>query len=112
MGTLEYPRYVDPQFEGRSMIERLLSRQPAFRKGADIGGLSNHVWFLDFNWRELLTKQMKPPFIPPDSTRIQNTPLPSSVTLDEFLDAYETGIDWNRRPNTEEIPGEDWDANF
>lgn len=55
---------------------------------------------------------MKPPFIPPDSTRIQNTPLPRSVTLDEFLDAYETGIDWNRRPNTEEIPGEDWDANF
>ena len=111
MGKLSYPSHVDPEFQGRSIIQRLLSRQPAFRKGADIGGLSNHVWFLGFNWRDLLTKQTKPPFIPPNSA-LQVESLPSEVTLDTFLDAYETTIDRSRRPNTEETPSEDWDANF
>jgi cGMP-dependent protein kinase len=55
-GEMTYPSFVKKDFAAKPFIERLLSRQPAFRKGNDIGGLKNHHWFINFNWHDLLLK--------------------------------------------------------
>lgn len=66
---LSYPKFADPHFAAKALIEQLLSTNPAMRTGGDVDRLKAHRWFNGFEWviatqDKLLSKELRPPFIP------------------------------------------------
>jgi cGMP-dependent protein kinase len=66
---LIYPNFIDPRIPAKSMIEQLLSKNPALRTGGTIENLLKHPWFQGLDWvnyiqDRLLTKQISSPYKP------------------------------------------------
>ena len=52
--------------QGKDLISKLLTKDPAKRLGANDGfyDIKYHEWFKDINFSEIARQQMKAPFIP------------------------------------------------
>ena len=66
---LVFPSIVPAKFPARPLIEQLLHENPAMRSGGSIDNLKANQWFKDMDWVPftqdvLISKQLKPPFIP------------------------------------------------
>ncbi|OMJ87851.1 hypothetical protein SteCoe_10333 [Stentor coeruleus] len=61
---LVYPGFVDPRLPAKPFIEQLLSKNPALRTGGSIDNLKGHPWLTSINWDTLLSKGIRPPFVP------------------------------------------------
>jgi hypothetical protein len=54
--------------EASDFINKCIKRKTEQRLGLNgAGELKNHIWFRDFDWRALLHKKIKAPWIPPQS---------------------------------------------
>lgn len=95
--------------ESKMVIEQLLSENPAARVGQSIEVLKNHLWFKNFDWDLLITRQTVPPYIPkvPNIERDIENALLSSEDANTTISKYE---DDKFPPDlgTEE----DWDKEF
>ena len=65
-GQVQYPGYFHP--DARSFLRRLLQVNVQKRYGCLANGARDvltHRWFDDFDFQKLMSKQLKPPLIPP-----------------------------------------------
>ncbi|OMJ93134.1 hypothetical protein SteCoe_3952 [Stentor coeruleus] len=62
--TLEFPRWSDRKSKSKEFISQILSVNPAKRFGGGFDTMKLHSWFQGLDWDKLLSKQLKPPFIP------------------------------------------------
>ncbi|CAG9323131.1 PKG_22 [Blepharisma stoltei] len=112
---LAYPSFVSRNMPAKPIIEQLLSKQPAMRTGGSIDNLKNHPWFQGFNWEHLLTREIRPPYVPRvnDLSRDIQSALKQNRSIDDII---------TREENAEEIPPgksrrprhcpENWDQDF
>jgi len=62
-GELRFPNFISD--DAKSLLEQLLSRDPAQRLGSKGGDeVKAHQWFADIQWDKLLRKEIEPPFKP------------------------------------------------
>lgn len=62
-GELRFPQYITE--EAKSLLEGLLTRDPALRLGTKGGDeVKGHPWFQDIEWQKLIRKEIDPPFRP------------------------------------------------
>lgn len=64
-GDIAYPEYMSPAV--KDLLSGLFQKDPEMRLGSDPNGSENiktHYWFRDMNWDALISKQIRPPFIP------------------------------------------------
>jgi len=62
-GELRFPNYISE--EAKSLLEGLLTRDPALRLGTKGGDeVKGHPWFADVEWEKLIRKEIEPPFKP------------------------------------------------
>ncbi|XP_034565908.1 serine/threonine-protein kinase N2 [Notolabrus celidotus] len=62
---VRYPRFLSP--ESVSLIQKLLQKNPEMRLGAgeeDAAQIKKHKFFQTMDWSALLSKKLKPPFLP------------------------------------------------
>lgn len=65
LGNLKYPNYLS--MNAIQFLKSLFAYDPDKRLGASENGLNdvkNHQFFKDLDWELLMTKKIKPPFIP------------------------------------------------
>lgn len=50
----------------RNLLEGLFQKKPEHRLGTKCGAdeIKKHQWFETINWKEILGKKVKPPFVP------------------------------------------------
>jgi len=61
-GELRFPETMSP--DACSLLEGLLTRDPAKRFGSDFNVIKNHPFFADLDWDKLERKEIDPPFKP------------------------------------------------
>jgi len=62
-GELRFPNYISE--EAKSLLEGLLTRDPALRLGTKGGDeVKGHPWFADVEWEKLIRKEIEPTFKP------------------------------------------------
>ncbi|KAF0697027.1 Aste57867_12255 [Aphanomyces stellatus] len=64
--ALKFHAKFDPL--AQDLVTRLLEPNPGLRLGSLAGGMNdvvNHPWFAKFDWKGLLAKSLKAPFVPP-----------------------------------------------
>eukprot|EP01118_Nematostelium_gracile_P000842 TRINITY_DN1083_c0_g1_i3.p1 TRINITY_DN1083_c0_g1~~TRINITY_DN1083_c0_g1_i3.p1 ORF type:complete len:447 (-),score=163.82 TRINITY_DN1083_c0_g1_i3:60-1400(-) len=63
--AINVPQYVPK--EGKDLIEALLQRNPAKRLCSTNGSeeIEGHIFYKGIDWKKLMVKQLKPPFVPP-----------------------------------------------
>jgi len=62
-GELRFPQYISE--DAKSLLEGLLTRDPAVRLGTKGGDeVKGHPWFADIQWDKLIKKEIEPPFKP------------------------------------------------
>lgn len=62
---VRYPRFLSP--DAVSLIQKLLQKNPEMRLGAgeeDAAQIKKHKFFQTMDWNALLSKKVKPPFLP------------------------------------------------
>ncbi|XP_074546024.1 serine/threonine-protein kinase N2 [Halichoeres trimaculatus] len=62
---VRYPRFLSP--DSVSLIQKLLQKNPEMRLGAgeeDAAQIKRHKFFQTMDWNALLSKKVKPPFLP------------------------------------------------
>ena len=90
--------YVMPDYfseELKDLISKLLVRTPSKRLGCSSGGskaVKDHPWFRGFDWNALMTRDMKPPFIPPIQQNHSKIPTEESKSFYASI----TGINASR----------------
>mmetsp|Transcript_691 Transcript_691/g.1250 ORF Transcript_691/g.1250 Transcript_691/m.1250 type:complete len:878 (-) Transcript_691:74-2707(-) len=67
---LKFPEFVDKNSPVIILIEQLLSRSPAVRVGGSPEQLMKHHWFQGIDWDQLVSRQVRPPYIPPTKNLI------------------------------------------
>lgn len=93
----------------KNLIEQLLSVNPAARLGGSMEKLKSHVWFNNFNWNRLVSRQLKPPFVSKKKdSRIDDL---TGKTVQEYI------LDLEGKQNTfvrkqSIFESEEWDADF
>ncbi|OMJ70240.1 hypothetical protein SteCoe_31838 [Stentor coeruleus] len=61
---LEFPRWSDKKNKSRDFISQMLNSNPAKRLGGSFENIKQHPWFFGLDWDKLLSKQIKPPYVP------------------------------------------------
>ena len=64
-GKFKYPRYLSDQAKdliGRFLKSKATKRLGVIKGGADL--IRQHPWFIEFDWKNLQTQNMKPPIRP------------------------------------------------
>jgi cGMP-dependent protein kinase 1 len=94
----------------KSFIQQLLNPNPAARLGGSMEKLKSHSWFSNFNWNRLISRSVKPPYIP--GTQDINDCIPiTDKTIQEFILEIEVPqIHTMRKASLEEPPK--WDDEF
>jgi cGMP-dependent protein kinase len=107
-----YPRYIRRPFASQTFIEQLLSKHPAARVGVSLDKLKSHKWFKDFNWNQLVNREMTPPFIPvaPNYAAKVREALQTQSSVHDFLTFEERSEDRTSINRRAEPP--DWDSEF
>lgn len=62
---VRYPRFLTP--DSVSIVQKLLQKNPEKRLGAgeqDAKEVKTHIFFQAVDWEALLSKKVKPPFVP------------------------------------------------
>jgi len=79
-GQLKYPAYITSNC--RSIMENLFQKNPEKRLGFNgAKEVKSHPWFVNVNWKALISKEVKPPFIP-----VIKSPLDVGNFADEFIE--------------------------
>merc|ERR1712187_879745 len=68
---LKFPKWLSKEETTKSLLKALLSRDPLQRPGAGPNGfdeLKEHPFFEEFPWERLLSRQLKPPYLPKGET--------------------------------------------
>ena len=94
----------------KSFIQQLLSQNPAARLGGSMDKLKNHPWLSTFNWNRLISRQLKPPYIP---TINENETMPdlSHKSVQAFISDLEDPEDKpGRKMSLGDFDG--WDDEF
>jgi len=106
---LEFPRWFrESEGVGGAIcfVSGLLSRDPSKRPGAGFSGyleIKEHEAFDDFNWDDLIGRQLTPPHLPTSEVYAEDKePAGQGPDLDESSDSDEEWVD--------PLPG--WDADF
>lgn len=111
-GQLQYPKHVKRPFASQSVIEQLLSKNPASRVGGSLHKFKKHKWFRGFDWVGLCNKELPTPYIPQVedySTQI-SAALAKPKSIGEFL-AFEERNDDKSAMKRRAEPF-NWDADF
>ncbi|CAG9331746.1 unnamed protein product [Blepharisma stoltei] len=92
---LIYPAFVDPRMPSKPIIEQLLSKNPAMRTGGSIENLKAHPWFNGFNWDQLLSRQLEPPYRPrvSDLSREVQASLKNKRSISDIISIEEASED-------------------
>lgn len=93
----------------KSFIQQLLSTNPAARLGGSMEKLKNHPWLHTFNWNRLISRQLKPPFIPPSDLNQVLNPQPTPIQS-YILDIESLSETPHRRSSFNEP--DNWDSEF
>lgn len=105
----EFPPFIDSKSPSRHFISQLLSSNPALRSSKN-QDLKSHPLFLGINWDKLLSKQIKPPYIPSIPNQLFSNLDPTkdffSVILSEELK------DTLKPTNFKSEANENWDNEF
>ena len=64
--TLQYPDYCT-DFEFKNLINHMLVKK-LMNRMSKISQIKTHIWFKDFNWEDLISLKMTPPYQPTLST--------------------------------------------
>lgn len=79
-GQLKFPAYITSNC--RNIMENLFQKNPEKRLGAHgAKDVKSHPWFANVNWKALLNKEVKPPFIP-----VIKFPMDVGNFADEFIE--------------------------
>lgn len=65
---LDFPVWGDKNSKSKDIISQLLSKNPAKRLLGGFERIKTHPWFNGFDWENMVSKQIKPPFIPQNKT--------------------------------------------
>jgi cGMP-dependent protein kinase len=91
-------------------IQQLLSVNPAARLGGSHEKLKSHQWLHTFNWNRLISRQLKPPFVP-SIPEITSTSEISQKSIQDFILDLEDLEDLpNRKLSLSDSEG--WDNEF
>lgn len=93
----------------KSFIKQLLSTNPAARTGGSIEKLRLHPWFMNFNWKRLSQRKLKPPYIP--KVVDYNTVLAFEKTIQEHIGDIEFSEAVGTR-RVSLVEPDDWDSEF
>jgi len=85
-GELRVPNYVSD--DARSLLEGLLTREPAQRLGTKGGAeVKQHPWFSDIDWAKLERKEIEPPFKPNVKSQDDISQIDPQFTRERAIDS-------------------------
>jgi cGMP-dependent protein kinase len=93
----------------KSFIKQLLSINPAARMGGSIEKLRSHPWFMNFNWKRLNQRKLKPPYVP--KVVDYNTVIAFDKTIQEHIGDIEFSEAIGTR-RVSLVEPDDWDLEF
>ncbi|CAG9314860.1 PKG_12 [Blepharisma stoltei] len=108
---LGFPPKINKSLKTLQIVEVLLDKNPAMRANTEI--IKNHSYFKSVNWDNILSKQIKPPYIPRVPS-ISDEILPamrSKQTLSAFI-SQEEARDSIDVPKRGKLPDPGWDDPF
>lgn len=91
-GELRFPNYISE--EAKSLLEGLLTRDPALRLGTKGGDeVKGHPWFADVQWDKLIRKEIEPPFKPKVRSTDDTSQIDPQFTRERAIDSVaETSV--------------------
>lgn len=91
-GELRFPNYISE--EAKSLLEGLLTRDPALRLGTKGGDeVKGHPWFVDLDWEKLVRKEIEPPFKPKVRSNDDTSQIDPQFTRERPIDSVaETSV--------------------
>jgi len=91
-GELRFPNYISE--EAKSLLEGLLTRDPAQRLGTRGGDeVKAHAWFADVDWEKLVKKEIEPPFKPKVRSQDDTSQIDPQFTRERPIDSVaETSV--------------------
>jgi len=91
-GELRFPNYISE--EAKSLLEGLLTRDPAERLGTKGGDeVKAHPWFSDLEWEKLIRKEIEPPFKPKVRSQDDTSQIDPQFTRERPIDSVaETSV--------------------
>jgi len=61
---LEFPGFLSSSPNTLAFLDILLNKNPAVRAGGGLERIREMKWVKDFNWEKMLSKSLKPPYVP------------------------------------------------
>lgn len=91
-GELRFPAYISE--DAKSLLEGLLTRDPALRLGTKGGDeVKGHPWFADIQWDKLIKKEIEPPFKPKVRSTDDTSQIDPQFTRERAIDSVaETSV--------------------
>lgn len=91
-GELRFPNYISE--EAKSLLEGLLTRDPALRLGTKGGDeVKGHPWFAEVEWEKLIRKEIEPPFKPKVRSMDDTSQIDPQFTRERPIDSVaETSV--------------------
>ena len=112
--VLEFPRWSEKKSKAKEFISQLLNRNPVKRLGGGFDNIKANAWFQGFDWDKLLSKNIKPPYVPKSkglAHEIENA-IASNHNLNDAIAKVEAKTDIPP-PRKKGIKAhDDWDAEF
>lgn len=90
-GNLKFPVYISK--DAKSIIQALFTQDPDKRLGSGKEGVENikkHPFFKNIDWKAIISKKIKPPFIPRLSNDHDTKYIDSEFTNLTPVDSYNT----------------------
>jgi cGMP-dependent protein kinase len=110
---LVFPSWIDNTRKVKEFISQLLNINPSNRFSGSIELVKGHLWFAGFDWEKLLSKEIRPPFIPKvlPVTQAVESALSSKKNLEEFISKIEMKDDIAKHKRRHDPPI-GWDDEF
>lgn len=85
---LKFPNHLK-KTNCKNLIKKLLHKNPAMR--GDYESLKKNSWFLGMDWDKLISKEIKPPYIPKitDFRKASEKNIQSDLSFDDFISSYD-----------------------
>ncbi|CAG9330353.1 unnamed protein product [Blepharisma stoltei] len=109
-----FPPWLNKNVGVRSVIEQLLSKNPAMRHGGSIENLKANAWLASIDWEKLLDKLLPTPYIPelPDLDKEIEKAIKNPKTIENILHSLEEEEDAHSSRKQNNNDPETWDAAF
>ena len=110
---LVFPKWVDNKNKVKEFINQLLAKNPAGRLGGNFDNLKIHPWFVGLNWDKIISKELRPPYIPKISPLEQeiNHALNQDKNIDGIITALESKDEIQKNKRHVVVPP-GWDKDF